>query len=410
LIPGVCIPKIVTVLLQTPGYLAPPSNAKQIRDRLIDTVAFLAALLAEPIPISHDNHPDHSQYEGVSAPHRSISTTSSSTTTTAFTVQDLIGWDGWKATLQVRFVHARVRRRILQSHHARTSSSSSTVRWDVQQWGFPINAEDMAATLLAFSFVAMQGCEVILGNSLNPQERLDYLHFWRLVGWLLGVETTSNNSTSSASTTNLTPSTASGNRPKSLPLAKPPPTCLEPCGRGWNSDPWKHATVLLFSILLHLLHPDDRSRRIAHHMLSFGEVDIMQEKGRQQQQQQPEEEISEKNTIQPVTCQSMWYYYRSLQCRRLVGDELADALHLPYHPHRRKRWQLWMYSTTFLWILRLYTWASRPRSPVRKYILRFHHHHQFQKFWNNWNDRKQTSMRTGNNSTSSCPFAMESTI
>jgi hypothetical protein len=40
--------------------------------------------------------------------------------------------------------------------------------------------------------------------------------------------------------------------------------------------------------------------------------------------------------------------------------------------------------------------------------MRFHQH-QFQKFWNNWSERKQTSMRSGSNFTSACPFAMEST-
>ena len=79
--------------------------------------------------------------------------------------------------LSVRFLHAKVRRRISQ----RTAEP-----WDAEVFGVPINQEDLAATLLAFSINVIHGIEKTLGRPLSDAEQEDYLHLWRLIGWLMG--------------------------------------------------------------------------------------------------------------------------------------------------------------------------------------------------------------------------------
>eukprot|EP01047_Picozoa_sp_COSAG01_P001340 COSAG01_NODE_30_length_36127_cov_41.433234_14_plen_125_part_00 len=50
--------------------------------------------------------------------------------------------------------------------------------------------EDMAATLLAFSYNVLVGIELVTGRPLAPAEQADYIALWRYIGWLLGVEST----------------------------------------------------------------------------------------------------------------------------------------------------------------------------------------------------------------------------
>ena len=115
------------------------------------------------------------------------------------------GGDGWKAALHVRVLHAKVRRRLMQRQGSK--------RWNVESLGVPINQEDMAATLLAFSINTLYGVEFIAGAQLSRQEQLDYLALWRYIGWLLGVPTATDDDDER---------TTGGLRP------------LDPCGPGWN--------------------------------------------------------------------------------------------------------------------------------------------------------------------------------
>jgi hypothetical protein len=59
----------------------------------------------------------------------------------------LPGHEGWMSVLKVRFLHAKVRRKILQSN------------FDIQTYGQPINEEDLIATQLAFSQVLLIGID-----------------------------------------------------------------------------------------------------------------------------------------------------------------------------------------------------------------------------------------------------------
>ncbi len=88
----------------------------------------------------------------------------------------LPGGPGFAAAVKVRLMHAEVRRLLLSSN-----------RWRSDDWGHPINQYDMAGTVLLFSSIVVEGLER-LGVQLRPDEADDYLHLWRYVGWMLGVQ------------------------------------------------------------------------------------------------------------------------------------------------------------------------------------------------------------------------------
>jgi hypothetical protein len=87
----------------------------------------------------------------------------------------LPGGPGFVATLKVRVMHAQVRRLLLASG-----------RWD-PLWGAPINQYDMAGTILLFSSIVIEGLEK-LGILFTPIEKDAFMHQWRYVGWLMGLE------------------------------------------------------------------------------------------------------------------------------------------------------------------------------------------------------------------------------
>ena len=84
--------------------------------------------------------------------------------------------EGFKSTLQVRLIHALVRRQLLIKPE-----------WKTEQWGVPINQGDMLATNLGFSVVFLLG-QRMLGVPLLPREAEAVMHLWRVIGWLMGVE------------------------------------------------------------------------------------------------------------------------------------------------------------------------------------------------------------------------------
>jgi hypothetical protein len=84
--------------------------------------------------------------------------------------------DGFKSTLQVRLIHALVRRH-LRSHP----------EWDADMYGLPINQGDMQATNLGFSVVYLLA-QRALGVIITRAEGRDVMHLWRYIGWLIGVD------------------------------------------------------------------------------------------------------------------------------------------------------------------------------------------------------------------------------
>ena len=84
--------------------------------------------------------------------------------------------DGWQITVKVRLIHAQVRRMILKSG-----------RWDEGAWGAPVNQHDMAGTVLLFSTTIMEGLRK-LGVRIDDAEAERYIHLWRWIGRVIGVE------------------------------------------------------------------------------------------------------------------------------------------------------------------------------------------------------------------------------
>jgi hypothetical protein len=83
---------------------------------------------------------------------------------------------GWQLTLNVRLIHAQVRRMILRSG-----------RWDESAWGAPINQHDQLGTSLLFSVIVLEGLRQ-LGMRISAADSDAYMQLWRWSGWLMGVD------------------------------------------------------------------------------------------------------------------------------------------------------------------------------------------------------------------------------
>lgn len=81
---------------------------------------------------------------------------------------------GIRTAQKVRLMHAGVR--LLIAKHA---------EWD-PAFDRPINQEDMAGTLLAFSYITLDGLRQF-GYVLTDEEADAYLHSWNVVGHILGI-------------------------------------------------------------------------------------------------------------------------------------------------------------------------------------------------------------------------------
>ncbi|MFN4144771.1 MAG: oxygenase MpaB family protein [Runella sp.] len=95
-----------------------------------------------------------------------------------FAIMQARDWDNGRnfvRILKVRLMHAVVR------YFTRHSP-----QWN-NDWGLPINQEDMSGTNLAFSYIVIRGLRK-LNIATTPQEEEAYLHFWNVVGELLGVD------------------------------------------------------------------------------------------------------------------------------------------------------------------------------------------------------------------------------
>ncbi|KAL7527669.1 hypothetical protein ACHAXR_003182, partial [Thalassiosira sp. AJA248-18] len=287
---GFSIPKIVEVLIRT-RYLVPSHlttekktvrttqstnhDRKRSEERLIDTGGFLACCFAPPTPSDSENNAQ-----------------------AATSLRP--GGKGWEAALQVRVLHAKVRRSLLQSKKI-GSDGQTTPRWDIERYGVPINQEDMAATLLAFSVNVLLGIEIVSGRPLPETDQRDYLALWRYLGWLLGVHTAETHNGGSSSFNSrklkdLIPIDPCGPR-KLFKVEEGRLESLEHDAKHIDlaNDPLIHSYAALESMVLHLLHPEQSSRDLVAHLLSL----------------------------------RRFFIFRSEVCRKFLGDPLSDELGIP---------------------------------------------------------------------------------
>jgi hypothetical protein len=86
------------------------------------------------------------------------------------------GGEGFRLTVHVRLMHALV-------NHAFETGG----RWDTARWGLPVNQADLAATLGLFSGVQLLGVRM-LGVPVGRRDSRAFMHLWKYVGLLLGVD------------------------------------------------------------------------------------------------------------------------------------------------------------------------------------------------------------------------------
>lgn len=85
------------------------------------------------------------------------------------------GGKAFTEMLKVRLMHAAVRYYTYQGK-----------KWE-DDWGIPINQEDMAGTNLSFSLIVVRGLR-LLGFSVSLREQEAYLHLWNVIGFMTGLD------------------------------------------------------------------------------------------------------------------------------------------------------------------------------------------------------------------------------
>lgn len=122
------------------------------------------------------------------------------------------GGKGWKSTVRVRFLHASVRRRIMNlskndedkknegEDESKKKDGNGSIGngdtktgkryYDTSKFGTPINDLDSIGTIASFSSALIWMGLPRQGIFLSQQEISDYLHLWRYVAYLIGVPDT----------------------------------------------------------------------------------------------------------------------------------------------------------------------------------------------------------------------------
>ena len=83
--------------------------------------------------------------------------------------------EGWKLSVRLRLVHARVRQQLLVSEE-----------WDQEAHGMPLSAAHIALASCNFSGMMLWAAGRI-GARLNDEERDSFMQIWRYAAWLMGV-------------------------------------------------------------------------------------------------------------------------------------------------------------------------------------------------------------------------------
>ncbi len=85
---------------------------------------------------------------------------------------------GWKLSLRVRFVHARIR--YLLTHYG---------DWRHESWGTPVSAAHLGLAMTVFSMRLLEH-SMALGAVFNREEQQSVMAVWRYAGYVMGVPET----------------------------------------------------------------------------------------------------------------------------------------------------------------------------------------------------------------------------
>lgn len=86
--------------------------------------------------------------------------------------------DGWKLSVRIRFIHARVRQLMKNADE-----------WNTAAWGTPISAAHMGFSTASFSHRLLEH-SALVGAKYSEEEGCSIISLWRYVGHLMGVPET----------------------------------------------------------------------------------------------------------------------------------------------------------------------------------------------------------------------------
>ena len=84
--------------------------------------------------------------------------------------------DGWKLSVRIRIVHARIRHLLSQSPRD----------WDLNEMGTPISAAHVGFAISSFSARLLRHA-TSLGAAFTKEERASFMQVWRYSGYLMGI-------------------------------------------------------------------------------------------------------------------------------------------------------------------------------------------------------------------------------
>lgn len=86
--------------------------------------------------------------------------------------------DGWKLSVRIRFVHARIR--CLLAHSG---------QWNHEAWGVPLSAANLGFAISVFSKRLLDHA-VLVGAEFTEEEKISVIDVWRYAGYLMGIPET----------------------------------------------------------------------------------------------------------------------------------------------------------------------------------------------------------------------------
>ena len=86
--------------------------------------------------------------------------------------------DGWKLSMRIRFIHARIRHLLKNSED-----------WDHGAWGAPVSSAHLGFAISVFSMRLLE-YSMAVGARYNKEEQESVLAIWRYAGYLMGIPET----------------------------------------------------------------------------------------------------------------------------------------------------------------------------------------------------------------------------
>ncbi len=83
--------------------------------------------------------------------------------------------DGWKLSVRIRFIHARIRALLNKSEE-----------WEHENWGTPVSAAHLGFAISVFSKRLLE-YSVQVGGKFNEEESESVMAIWRYAGYLMGI-------------------------------------------------------------------------------------------------------------------------------------------------------------------------------------------------------------------------------